>query len=1030
MPDRVVQLQMSPDAAGAGNAASPPPLPSYSSYSSSSSSFSSSPADHRFNSRRRRKTESAVHPPIHVSLEDPSASLCRRSIVNRARTITFSAGATSETNPNLTGSSSPQRASRPDASPRTPPESQRSQTRARGLTPSLRSSAVATMMLRADDPRDAGKAAALTSPSAGASDSPSAPTTTTPSASFASPSPSASTPVASHLPSSSSSSSVPPVPRLPQSRFSFEYQYPLRKRALTSHLSAAASVLNGDDTPPGPDPSPTPQRTFLYDSPRRSVPNFHMSHLRDQALLNSQPPSPRRALEKDSDAARPLDANSTVRVLSPNATKRRKSSLYAEQSISDVKSVMPSSTVTYSQGRLLADERNRAMNGLDRQGDGNRTPVADDFRSKNEDVFLNIARSDSDRRESLGRSELRRSRFRMSGSALRSPTSRVAEQTPSPEQLRLNTYDNPLHSQNDPPSTPHTSVPSYSYSASAHPLDEHSRSSSLAYASGSRSTIGLPRSRLGRTSPEPSPYSPESHLERRGSLHESRAYRHSALSTIRSSRQPSSSEATERARFEPDRSRQDGTESTLSTNAPSTVWDELEDLKSRIKKLELTGKLPPSSQEAISSASGDRPRTATTTVTTVSSSPKRGRKSSIATGDLDQNAAPSPVHPLLQSALTKSKEVLGNEVYAALEVTVTDALALSTLLSSNKAPSGGVSIVNGYLPSDRQARRKADSVCRSLTELCLALSDDQLRRQPSTALEVKADEQQINGHDDDDTITPTPPFRRSTIQEPESLSRRQSNSRVTSRLEARRASMANNAASDNQNNKGPDQGPDAKLTQSPGSSAPVRRLSRLSTSLRTKRVHTDDDNAPDQSPQPRSIQRSMTDITNPAATYRVSPRQRISHGYTASQSIADSSPERNVRYSTPSQPSQLPQPRTPTLSQSAIPLRRSILTPGYVPATSRSNIQAGSRRYGLSPGIGSAALGGEMPTEDAMSTTPRQEPSQTRIIAPSQKLAASYTPIAQNRLRANSLGARRFGLRQRPMAVSDEAVNGLDQRVD
>eukprot|EP00136_Aspergillus_niger_P002400 XP_001391788.2 LPXTG-motif cell wall anchor domain protein [Aspergillus niger CBS 513.88] len=816
------------------------------------------------------------------------------------------------------------------------------------------------MMLRADDPRDAGKAAALTSPSAGASDSPSAPTTTTPSAPIASSSPSASTPVASHLPSSS----VPPVPRLPQSRFSFEYQYPLRKRALTSHLSAAASVLNGDDTPPGPDPSPTPQRTFLYDSPRRSVPNFHLSHLRDQALLNSQPPSPRRALEKESDAALPLDANSTVRVLSPNATKRRKSSLYAQQSISDVNSIMPSSTVTYSQGRLLADERNRAMN------------VADDFRSKSEDVFLNIARSDSDRRESLGRSELRRSRFRMSGSALRSPTSRVAEQTPSPEQLRLNTYDSPLHSQNDPPSTPHTSVP-YSYSASAHPLDEHSRSSSLA------------------------------------------------------SRQPSSSEATERDRYEPDRSRQDGTESTLSTNAPSTVWDELEDLKSRIKKLELTGKLPPSSQEAISSASGDRPRTATTTVTTVSSSPKRGRKSSIATGDLDQNAAPSPVHPLLQSALTKSKEVLGNEVYAALEVTVTDALALSTLLSSSKAPSGGVSIVNGYLPSDRHARRKADSVCRSLTELCLALSDDQLRRQPSSALEGKADDQQTNGHNDDDTITPTPPYRRSTIQEPESLSRRQSNSRVTSRLEARRASMANNAAPDNQsNNKGTDLSSEAKLTQSPGSSAPVRRLSRLSTSLRTKRVHTDDDNAPDQSPQARSIQRSMTDITNPAATYRVSPRQRISHGYTASQSIPDSSPERNVRYSTPSQPSQLPQPRTPTLSQSAIPLRRSILTPSYVPATSRSNIQAGSRRYGLSPGIGSAALGGEMPAEDAMSTTPRQEPSQTRIIAPSQKLAASYTPIAQNRLRANSLGARRFGLRQRPMAVSDEAVNGLDQRVD
>ncbi|RAL00646.1 putative LPXTG-motif cell wall anchor domain protein [Aspergillus ibericus CBS 121593] len=879
-------------------------------------------------------------------------------------------------------------------------------------------------MLRADDPRDAGRPAALTNPSAGSSDSPSAPTTIT---TIPSPSPSsASTVVAAQL---SSASAIPPVPRLPQSRFSFEYQYPLRKRALTSHLSS--SVLNSDDTPAEPDPTPTPQRTFLYDSPRRSVPNFHLSHLRDQTGLESQPPSPRRALEKDSDAALPLDAHSTARVLSPNATKRRKSSLYAQQTTPDVNRIMPSSTVTYAQGRTLADERNRAVNGLDRysQGDGNRTPVADDFRSKNEDVFLNIARSDSGRRESLGRSELRRSRFRMSGSGLRSSTSRMAEQAPSsPEQLRLNTYDSPLHSQNDSPSTPHSSVP-YSYSASAHPLDDHSRSSTLAYASGSRSTIGLPRSRLSRTSPEPSPYSPESQLERRGSLHESRAYRHSTLSTIRSSRQPSSSEATERARYESDRSRQDGTESTLSTNAPSTVWDELEDLKSRIKKLELTGKLPPSSQEAISTASGERPRTATTTVTTVSSSPKRGRNSSLPSGEPDPNTSPSPVHPLLQSALTKSKEVLSNEVYAALEVTVTDALALSSLLGSSKAPSGGVSVINGYSSSDRQARRKADSVCRSLTELCLALSDEQLRRQPPSSLDEKADEQQVNGHDDDDTITPTLSYRRSTNQEPESLSRRQSTNRVTSRLEARRASMANNAPPETpSNNKSNELVPDGTLTQSPGSSAPSKRLSRLSTSLRTKRVHTDDEIA-DQSPQVRTIPRSMTDL-NPAATYRATPRQRISHAYTVSQSMPDSSPDRNARFSTPSQPSQLPQPRTPTLSQSAIPLRRSVLTPSFAPATSRANIQAGSRRYGMPSGIGSAALGGDGPTDDAMPPSPRQEPSQTRIIAPSVKLAASYTPIAQNRLRANSLGTRRFGLRQRPMAVSDEAVNALHDNMN
>ncbi|PWY73832.1 hypothetical protein BO94DRAFT_589368 [Aspergillus sclerotioniger CBS 115572] len=967
MPDQVVQ--MFPDATAAGHAASRPaaaaaPLPF------PSSSLLST--DQRFTPRRRRKTESAVNPPIHVSLEDPSSSLCRRSIVNRARTLTISAGATPGAILTESSSTRPRRRASP------PPETPRAQQRSRGGTLSPRSSEGTATMLRADDPRDAGRAAALTNPSAGSSDSPSAPTTIT---TIPSPSPSsASTIVASHLPSASA---ISPVPRLPQSRFSFEYQYPLRKRALTSHLSS--SVLNSDDTPADPDPTPTPQRSFLYDSPRRSVPNFHLSHLRDQTVLDSQPPSPRRALEKDSDAALPLDAHSTARVLSPNATKRRKSSLYAQQTIPDVNRTMPSSTVTYAQGRTLADERNRAVNGLDRygQGDGNRTPVADDFRSKNEDVFLNIARSDSGRRESLGRSELRRSRFRMSGSGLRSSTSRVTEQTPSsPEQLRLNTYDSPLHSQNDSPSTPHSSVP-YSYSASAHPLDDHGRSSTLAYASGSRSTIGLPRSRLSRTSPEPSPYSPESHLERRGSLHESRAYRHSTLSTIRSSRQPSSSEATERARYESDRSRQDGTESTLSTNAPSTVWDELEDLKSRIKKLELTGKLPPSSQEAISSASGERPRTATTTVTTVSSSPKRGRNSSLPSGEPDPNTSPSPVHPLLQSALTKSKEMLSSEVYAALEVTVTDALALSSLLGSSKAPSGGVSVINGYSPSDRQARRKADSVCRSLTELCLALSDEQLRRQPSSGLDETADEPQVNGHhDDDDTITPTLSYRRSTNQEPESLSRRQSTSRVTSRLEARRASMAQNGPPDTpSNNKSNELVSDGKLTQSPGSSAPSKRLSRLSTSLRTKRVHTDDDAVPDQSPQVRTIPRSMTDITNPTATYRASPRQRISHAYTVSQSIPDSSPDRNIRYSTPSQPSQLPQPRTPTLSQSAIPLRRSVLTPSFAPATSRANIQAGSRRYGLSPGIGSAALGGDGPTDDGMPTSPHQEPSQTRIIA-------------------------------------------------
>ncbi|PYH40954.1 putative LPXTG-motif cell wall anchor domain protein [Aspergillus saccharolyticus JOP 1030-1] len=831
----------------------------------------------------------------------------------------------------------------------------------------------------------------------------------------------------------SQASSPSAVPRPPQSRFSFEYKYPLRKRALTSsHTNAAtASIQNGDDTHRGPDPTPTrQQRTILYDRPRRSVPNFQLSPVRNSAGSGCQSPSPRLAVENDLDFAPPLDVASTTRVTNPNATKRQKSSLYDQKTVPDVNKNMSASSVVYAQGRTPVDERSCGLDGLDRysqSGDGSKTPVPDDTRTKNEDIFLNIARSDSGRRDSFGRSEFRRSRFRMSGSGLRSSTSRISEQLPASDQIRLKTYDSPLHSQQEPPSTPHTAA-LYSYSASAHPLDQHSRPSSSVYVPSSRSAIGLPRSRLGRSSPESLPYSADAFPERRGSLHESRAYRQSTLSTIRSGRQPSNSDLTERARFEVERSRQDGTESTLSTTAPSTVWDELEDLKSRIKKLELTGKLPPSSQEAISSASGERPPTATTTMTTVSSSPRRPHKANTFSGELEASAAPNPVHPLLQSALVNARDVLSNEVYAALEVTATDALALSTLLGASKAPSGNVSVVNGYSTSDRQAKRKADSVCRSLTELCLALSDEQHRKQSALALNGRAEEKEVTANDDD-TLTPTLSFRRSTTLDSDGIVRRTSTKRLTSRLEARRSSVVTaNASPESQHGDQSDApGSEAKLTQSPSSPAGTR-LSRLSTSLRTKRHRTDDESAADQGPQ-ISPSRSIANLSSAANNYRVSPRQRMSHGYTASQSVVTSTPDRNPRFPAQPQASHLPQPRTPTLSQSAIPLRRTLMTPGYTPATARSNIQAGIRRYNTTAGLSSATNRSDGSTDDGIAS-PRPESSQTRIIAPSSKQASSYTPISQNRLRTNSLGARKFVLRPRSLAVSDDAANAFQDRVN
>lgn len=170
----------------------------------------------------------------------------------------------------------------------------------------------------------------------------------------------------------------------------------------------------------------------------------------------------------------------------------------------------------------------------------------------------------------------------------------------------------------------------------------------------------------------------------------------------------------------------EGTDSTTSTAAPSTVWDELEELKSRIHRLELTGKLPPTSSAAISRASDERPPTAHTTATTLSASPKRGTPSAVQSTETP--SLPKDSHPLLHSALAKSKDFLVSEVYDALETATVDALALAAMMGTAGQPgpiSSGTSNIgsNSGTVTDRQLRKKADSICRSLTELCLALSE-------------------------------------------------------------------------------------------------------------------------------------------------------------------------------------------------------------------------------------------------------------------------------------------------------------------
>jgi hypothetical protein len=303
----------------------------------------------------------------------------------------------------------------------------------------------------------------------------------------------------------------------------------------------------------------------------------------------------------------------------------------------------------------------------------------------------------------------------------------------------------------------------------------------------------------------------------------------------------------------------EGTESTVSTTAPSTVWDELEDLKSRIHRLELTGKLPATSGAAISRASNDRPPTATTTVTTMSSSPKRGQGNSISPVDSKTIEPPSnDAHPLLNSALAKSKGLLGPEVFRALEATAADALAISSMMGSSGQPgplSSSQSTIGGgaNIVSDRQVRRKTDSLCRSLTELCLALSEgknDQAQPKPHSRPGSR-DAESANAADN----TQRPPISTD-------LARVKASPRALSRLEARRSSLLATSSL-----------PSPRYTPSEAgtptqSSMTGRRTSLL---LRSRRAATDEPEEGDES-RFRAPSRAATEV----GRMRNSPREYVS----------------------------------------------------------------------------------------------------------------------------------------------------------
>ncbi|EXJ73068.1 uncharacterized protein A1O5_04217 [Cladophialophora psammophila CBS 110553] len=310
------------------------------------------------------------------------------------------------------------------------------------------------------------------------------------------------------------------------------------------------------------------------------------------------------------------------------------------------------------------------------------------------------------------------------------------------------------------------------------------------------------------------------------------------------------------------------TESTISTTAPSTVWDELDDLKSRIRKLELTGKLPPSSAAAMTTS--ERPKTATTAATTMSSSPKH--KPAVAQLQSAIEGIPSNIHPNLHEALGNAKAVLSNDVYQKLQATAQDALQLSMMMNP-EGHSGAASTLGMSSVSERQIRRRTESMCRSLTELAIAILAD--HKQPP---------QPVTRPGSRDAFQPASAGLRSRRYSNEPNDRPPVTSRVQSRLETRRTSAPLGAAVNPQPTSPENtyQTPPTALPQISSSSS--ARLGRTSTTLvRSRRTPgynmdgtTDDEES---SPSVRPVSRAMTEVS----TYRQLARDRAAYSreYTA-----------------------------------------------------------------------------------------------------------------------------------------------------
>lgn len=695
-----------------------------------------------------------------------------------------------------------------------------------------------------------------------------------------------------------------------------EARSPQNRRPPASHSS------HGIETSSGPPPALSTRRSYNAESPWRSPPSSDPRAIHPSMVHSASIDSIVRQTHHITNDHIESDTSEGVR--SPRPPK---SSIVEGRTIAMDGRYEVQSESEDERDSTLRINGYKAINGRHTRKESGQQQS----QSSHEDLFLNLARADSvvdDRPEPSSRGERRRSRIR--GSSLQQPReSRPSSshrpstsigafsQKVSPMQhdhleSSLNSSFHPSSEKNSLSSFRDSPAKGRSYAASAHPLDQHHRSSNTGTSFGGVTRDGLAQAR-----------SPERPLGsgRRGSIHEpspgllGTGYKQSNLSyspnghyeaSYFSGRRGPGEEADE----DPQTPHAEGTESTVSTTAPSTVWDELEDMKSRIRKLEITGKIPASSNAAMSNTFGERPPTAatTTSMTTNSLSPKRRQMKSVSPEASTVKAHDfANVHPLLRAAVAKAKCAVNANLYSALEATASDALTLAAMVGStstqgvsNTASAGGIS--SGF---DRQLRRKADNMCRSLTELCIALAE---KTSESEIAVIKMRPGSAAAKQGEPALQDLRSFR-ATSDEPEF----RSSSRVMSRLEARRTSLAL-GSSPLSRRESPLEAPMPHQAVPPASN----RLDRTSSVIHRSRASEDQGDA-------TSSRRPLSRATTEIGQTRISPQTRTSREYT----------------------SQHPMPNHPQRSpsvQSSLPTRKS-----YFPSASQSpltpNVQPGSRTY-------------------------------------------------------------------------------------